>query len=331
MGKNSEGTPLFSVIIPVFNRSSLICDALDSVRKQSYRPIEVVVIDDGSTDGTGAVVADWFRDNEESGLLSLNYFYQENKGASAARNRGVREVHGVYVQYLDSDDLLQPARFQCLVDAFQETEAEFVQTGFESLDIHTGTLIRSLYGRPDEDQFELALYGWLWANTLRSAFTRELIDRIGLWDESMMCFEDRDYIQRAVARANKAIAIKKVLASARRGEGNQLTNQVKSRQGREWRIQCEERLRADMSCVDNISFEAKQAFASRLYALGLRSNAQGWTDLGERCGKLAESLHVELDKLGRRRRLIWQWGKWGGVFYELAFQLKCKLYKDSHS
>jgi len=322
MKMSSEG--LFSVVIAVYNRAGLIAEALDSVKNQSYRPIEIIVVDDGSTDETDRVVENWAKENEESDL-SLNYFYQENQGVSAARNRGLCEIHGEYIQYLDSDDLLHRDRFQRLVETFHNTGAEFIQTGFESFDCNTGETIRALYGRPEDDQFELNLYGWFWANTLRCALTKSLVDKVGQWDESMACFEDRDYIQRAVARADKAVAVEDVLASARRGGIQQLSNMLKSREGRELRVLCEERLGQEMVHVDHISMAAKQAFASRLYALGFRSNAEGWGDLGKRCGVLADGLNVKLDKIGRRRRLVWRMGRLGGILHERAHGLKMML------
>jgi glycosyltransferase involved in cell wall biosynthesis len=87
--------PLVSVIIPVHNGARFIADALESVYIQNYEPLEIIIVDDGSTDDTSVVVRS-FRD--------IRYFRQENRGVSSARNAGIGEGKGELVAFLDSDD-----------------------------------------------------------------------------------------------------------------------------------------------------------------------------------------------------------------------------------
>jgi len=89
--------PAVSVIIPTYNRAAMVREAIESVLAQSYADRELIVVDDGSTDGTGAAVAAF--------LPQLTYVYQEHKGVSAARNRGAAIARGEYLAFLDSDDL----------------------------------------------------------------------------------------------------------------------------------------------------------------------------------------------------------------------------------
>ena len=93
--------PLVTAVIPTYNRAHLIGDALDSIAGQSYGPIEIVVIDDGSSDGTETVVQDWARAHPD---LSVRFVTQSHMGGNAARNRGIAEARGEYVAFLDSDD-----------------------------------------------------------------------------------------------------------------------------------------------------------------------------------------------------------------------------------
>jgi len=97
---------LVTVIIPTFNRAGLIADTPQSVRAQTYCPIEVVVVDDGSTDGTPQVMERFAR--EAAGDLGVLYFWQANQGAPAAGNRGLAEAHGEFIQFLDCDDPPRP-------------------------------------------------------------------------------------------------------------------------------------------------------------------------------------------------------------------------------
>lgn len=91
-----------SVIIPAYNSSEYLIAAIESVLCQSYKNIEIIVVDDGSTDNTKNVLASYI----EKGLLSYNY--QENQGPGSARNRGIRKAKGEYIAFLDSDDILLP-------------------------------------------------------------------------------------------------------------------------------------------------------------------------------------------------------------------------------
>ena len=96
---------LVSIIISLYNREGLISETLDSVAHQSYRPIECVIVDDGSTDQSRIVVENYI--SKYSGNVSFKYYYQDNKGAQAARNFGSRKASGAYFQYLDSTYVLR--------------------------------------------------------------------------------------------------------------------------------------------------------------------------------------------------------------------------------
>jgi glycosyltransferase involved in cell wall biosynthesis len=102
---------LVSVVIPTFNRSTLLLRALDNVRTQTYRPLEVVVADDGSVDDTYSTVDD-FRKQYGDSEFFIVYASQTNKGLNAARNLGFTHSSGSFVQYLDDDDLLHPLKIE---------------------------------------------------------------------------------------------------------------------------------------------------------------------------------------------------------------------------
>ncbi len=95
-------SPSVSVIIPTYNRFPMLCEAIESVLAQSHADYELIVVDDGSTDQTVSI-QDLYKGK-------LRYIYQENSGASAARNRGAVEARGEWIAFLDSDDLWQPEK-----------------------------------------------------------------------------------------------------------------------------------------------------------------------------------------------------------------------------
>jgi glycosyltransferase involved in cell wall biosynthesis len=89
--------PKVSVIMPTFNAEKYICEAMDSVLNQVYKDFEIIVIDDGSNDDTQQILGQYGN--------KIRYVYQENRGVSAARNRGVCQAWGEYVAFLDADDI----------------------------------------------------------------------------------------------------------------------------------------------------------------------------------------------------------------------------------
>jgi glycosyltransferase involved in cell wall biosynthesis len=97
--------PLVSVIVPVYNGAGFITETLESVSRQTHTGFECIIIDDGSTDNTAEVVQKWTaRDSR------YIYIYQPNQGLSAARNTGLDRVEGDFIQFLDADDVLLPAK-----------------------------------------------------------------------------------------------------------------------------------------------------------------------------------------------------------------------------
>lgn len=105
---------LVSIIIPSFNRKTLIEETMESVRTQSYEELEMIVVDDGSTDGTSHVVKSWIEKHgkKRARLIVL----QKNAGKSSAVNRGIKESGGTYIAVLDSDDLLEQEAVEKQVD-----------------------------------------------------------------------------------------------------------------------------------------------------------------------------------------------------------------------
>lgn len=110
-----------SIIIPVFNRPAFVTDAIESALAQSYNGVEVVVVDDGSTDDTPHVLRKY--------TDRIKIVTQPNRGQSAARNRGLVECSGEYILFLDSDDYLEPFAIESLFTALKRKEKETLDWG----------------------------------------------------------------------------------------------------------------------------------------------------------------------------------------------------------
>ena len=120
-----------SIIIPAYNCVQYIEQCLCSVIKQTYSEVEMVIIDDGSTDGTGNIV-DQICQNRENAIV----IHQVNQGVSAARNKGIECASGKYILFLDSDDYLGETYVEKMLSAAELHEAELVVCGYQMVDIN---------------------------------------------------------------------------------------------------------------------------------------------------------------------------------------------------
>ncbi len=191
---------IVSVIVPAYNRADLISESLDSVLAQTYRPLELIVVDDGSTDGTAGVVEAWNGRRAPDPEFELRCYRQEHAGAPAARNHGLLRSCGEFIQFFDSDDLLHPEKIRT-----QEARlAEDVQ-----LDIVYGR--SSYFGdiadwnaepyvtfpKAGEQPLTAFLRGGCWPAP-SALFRRRACRAAGPWDEDAPILEDWDYAIRLI-------------------------------------------------------------------------------------------------------------------------------------
>jgi glycosyltransferase involved in cell wall biosynthesis len=175
---------LVSVIIPAYNQSDYLGIAIQSVLDQTYQDIEILVIDDGSTDDTRKV-ANRFSDPR------IKYIYQANKGLSGARNTGIRNSAGEYLTFLDSDDLFLPEKINLLASFLNsQTEIGFVAGQAIPIDEH-GQRIGNLFDNPiPKDPSKLLLGNPLHVGSVM--LRRSWQEKIGYFDESLRSYEDWD-------------------------------------------------------------------------------------------------------------------------------------------
>src|ERR1700733_13432172 len=111
-----------SVVVPTFNRSKIVLAGIESVLAQTYPVFEIIVVDDGSSDGTGETLQRFIDQRSGGGKAApeIRYFYQSNQGQSAARNKGIAEARGDWVAFLDSDDPWYPEKLEWQVRAIAQ-------------------------------------------------------------------------------------------------------------------------------------------------------------------------------------------------------------------
>ncbi len=297
---------LVSVIIPVFNRSSLLREAVRSVVAQSYRPVEVIIVDDGSTDAD-AVQAIAALVAEHPGLVRAIRI--QNSGPGLARQAGLAVGAGAYVQFLDSDDLLLPEKFALQVaglEAHPECAVSYGKTREYTLNVVPADVPAAVPARRTGERFDMlfpaALDGRLWA-TETPLFRRAALEAIGPWS-GLRVLEDWEYECRLGARGARLHYCDAFVSEHRHHAG--------PREGLRWQHDTEafkdllaahERVleHARAAGVSPDAPEMKRA-ARNLFRLARDAGARGLAAEGRRLLRLA----AEIDRRRRGEYLLYE-------------------------
>lgn len=202
--------PLISVIVPVYNAEKYIRKCLDSVTSQSYRNLEIIVINDGSTDSSGAVIDEYVK--SESRIKAI---HKDNGGVSSARNRGLEVASGDYVTFVDSDDFIENNTYNEVVEVLRKGEKDFVMFSMRVVDEQGKTL--AINGGDDSTTLDMSTNGEIvteYLDTSDLSACNYVINR-GLieshrFDENMRRNEDALFVFEALLRATTGVRIKKV-------------------------------------------------------------------------------------------------------------------------
>ncbi len=179
------GNPLVSAVVPTYDNADLAVEAVESVLAQTYQPLEIFVIDDGSTDETP--------ERLEKYAGRVNLIFQEHKGAGAARNQGVSRSKGEYIAFLDSDDVWYPRKLEACVAAL-ERESSYAACYHDYLMVDTERNKRyaiphyEISGRIAKELFVENL-GF---HTSTVVARRECFEKIGMFDEELIRAQDWD-------------------------------------------------------------------------------------------------------------------------------------------
>lgn len=169
-----------SCIVPVYNGERYLSEALDSVLAQDRQPFEIVVVDDGSTDGTAAIL--------QAYAGSIRVIRQHNQGAAAARNAGLRETTSDVIAFLDSDDIWPTGRMKVLAEVLERDAAADVAAG----------LVEILDQRPAKPAAREDLRTLHRVHCVGSLLMRRSVfDRVGGFNESLRVVEDTEFIMHA--------------------------------------------------------------------------------------------------------------------------------------
>jgi hypothetical protein len=169
---------LVSTIIPVFNRAAMLGEAVASVLVQTWRPIEIIIVDDGSKDNTRSVADDLAATHQDT----IRVLSQPNGGPGVARQAGVVHARGEFIQFLDSDDLLLPNKFSDQIAGFREDQEASISYGTTYTSNHgiRASAPAQRTGESHRHIFPTLLTGRIW-ETCTPLYRRSALDQIGPW------------------------------------------------------------------------------------------------------------------------------------------------------
>lgn len=146
-----------SVIIPVYNMEKYLEKCVESLLAQTLRELEIIFVDDGSTDNSRAILERYARENK-----NIYTVFQEHSGSQAARKRGTEEATGIYIGYVDSDDYIDPVMYQRLYEAAVESKVDLVSAGY----VLEGNYVSECYDGVEQGIYQNERMGWLREHTI---------------------------------------------------------------------------------------------------------------------------------------------------------------------
>ena len=195
--------PAVSVLVPCLNAERFLAATLESVRRQTLTPIEVILVDDGSTDRSPEIAA------AHAGFVTV--VRNPGRGASAARNHATQLSHGDYLQYLDADDLLEPHALASRVSELDQAGADVAISDWQRLVEQDGTWqpakVESGRMPNDAEPPDLQVFRGFWAPPAAILYRRSIVRQIGDWRESLPVIQDARFLLDAARLGGKFVPV----------------------------------------------------------------------------------------------------------------------------
>ena len=177
--------PCISVVIPAYNQGHYVVETVESVLAQTHHDYEIIVVDDGSTDDTRVRLVPY--------ADRIHYMYQANKGLSGARNTGFAASQGDYVWFLDSDDLLRPDAFECMVHVLDEAPNDgLVYCAWQQISADDKSVLGEVHPRQSGNVLKLLLLREFFFFGSSALIRRSVLEQVGSFDESLPWGDDAD-------------------------------------------------------------------------------------------------------------------------------------------
>lgn len=225
-----DNSPLVSILIPLYNTEAYIAKTLDNCLAQTYPNIEIVVVDDGSSDNSLAIALKYAEKHE-----NIKVFVQENAGAPRARNLAFEKCSGEYIQYLDADDLMSEKKIEAqmkLAEGYNFDPGVIFTSKFSYL---TQSIEDADYFyQPIDHSYDSGI-DWLvdaWSGggfgvVMGWLTHRDLIEKAGKWNESLKKNQDGEFFSRVVVQAKKIVMTNDTMVYYRRTGESSISSQFK--------------------------------------------------------------------------------------------------------
>lgn len=195
MSDSMNNDSLVSVIVPMYNCQHTVLRCVDSILKQTYVNIEIILVDDGSTDNTYDICRDAFIDNNRISMIQV----QQNLGVSHARNVGMLKAKGEYISFCDADDIMMPAMIERLIKYQKELDVDIVCCNYVGSKQWVTHNEPSIMSNKREQVLSLEKYGgYVW----NKIFSRKLVDDIS-FDEDLNLCEDMLFLVKCISKGCK--------------------------------------------------------------------------------------------------------------------------------
>jgi glycosyltransferase involved in cell wall biosynthesis len=220
--------PLASVVIPCYNSDRYLEETLHSVDQQTYPNLEVILIDDGSTDDSTSIIKQYARTKQQHADEVVCHF-GPNQGVSTARTIGTNLSSGVFVQYLDADDLLRPEALERRINALEATGGDVAYSAFQRLvpaddgSFSAGGTVRRRIDDVHPDP-EIATFRQFWLPPAALTYRREIVEKIGGWNKKLPIIQDARFLQDAAFYGGEFVGIPEVLADYRDHDAGSLSS-----------------------------------------------------------------------------------------------------------
>ena len=205
--------PVVSVVIPVFNGAPFVAKAVASVRAQTVKDVEIIVVDDGSTDGTQAVLAELQR------TMGITWFQQEHGGPARSRNRGIQAARGEFIALLDCDDVWLPQKLEeQLAMMRSRPNVGVVHTDYEVI-AGDGVVLERVRARHSPEPLVRAFVGGHAALPSTLLIRRQVLEKVGGLDSELYGSEDPDLTIRLYAASQFECVDRVLVRKLQRGHG----------------------------------------------------------------------------------------------------------------
>ena len=206
-----------SVIIPAYNAEMTIKQTLNSVFNQTYGNLEVIIVNDGSTDGTLDIL--------EKQAARIKIISTSNKGVSHARNTGLKNASGDYIQFLDADDLLIPDKIEIQLTALEAEDADIAYGNWQKfIELDGKITLKEITNREISYPIEVDLFTDFWCPPAALLYSKAITEKIGPWKEWLPIIQDARYMLDAAMQKGKFIYCPVLVAQYRTGQENSLSN-----------------------------------------------------------------------------------------------------------